>query len=134
VESNHLLHLDLQSKGPRPSERKRIYSPLPTALQEPFSCLIFIRFFGTTSAKAIALTHILHHTISIRIFRARRYATRCAKKESPMNGSNGISFPTHLPAMQKHGTRLRTLKLKAIGTSLQISFARSSFQLARFNI
>ena len=69
VESNHLLRLDLQSKGPRPSERKRIYSPLPTALQEPFSCLIFIRFFGTTSAKAVALTRILHHTISIRIFR-----------------------------------------------------------------
>jgi hypothetical protein len=21
----------------------------------------------------------------------------------PMNGSNGISFPTHLPAMQRHG-------------------------------
>jgi hypothetical protein len=30
---------------------------------------------------------------------------------------NGISFPTHLPAMQRHGTRLRPLKLKAIGTS-----------------
>jgi hypothetical protein len=35
----------------------------------------------------------------------------------PMNGSNRISFPTHLSAMQRHGTRLRPLKLKAIGTS-----------------
>jgi hypothetical protein len=42
-----------------------------------------------------------------------------------MNGSNGISFPTHLPVKQKRGTRLRPLKLKAIGTSLQRSFARS---------
>jgi hypothetical protein len=41
----------------------------------------------------------------------------CVKKEFPMNGSNGISFPTHLPGMQRHGTRLRPLKLKAIGTN-----------------
>jgi hypothetical protein len=26
-------------------------------------------------------------------------------------------FPTHLPAMQRHGTHFRPLKLKAIGTS-----------------
>jgi hypothetical protein len=44
-------------------------------------------------------------------------ATRCVKKEFPMNASNGISFPTHLPVKQRHGTRLRPLKLKAIGTS-----------------
>jgi hypothetical protein len=47
---------------------------------------------------------------------SRRYATRCVKKEFSMNGSNGISFPTHLPVMQRHGTRFRPLKLKAIGT------------------
>jgi hypothetical protein len=48
----------------------------------------------------------------------RHFTTiRCVTKESPMNGSNGISFPTHLPAMQRHGARLRPLKLKAIGTS-----------------
>jgi hypothetical protein len=35
----------------------------------------------------------------------------------PMNGSNGISFPTHLQVKQRHGTRLRPLKLKAIETS-----------------
>jgi hypothetical protein len=35
----------------------------------------------------------------------------------PENGSNGISFPTHLPVKQRRGTRLRPLKLKAIGTS-----------------
>jgi hypothetical protein len=34
-----------------------------------------------------------------------------------MNGSNGISFPTQLPVKQRRGTRLRPLKLKAIGTS-----------------
>jgi hypothetical protein len=34
-----------------------------------------------------------------------------------MSGSNGISFPAHLLVKQKHGTRLRPLKLKAIGTS-----------------
>jgi hypothetical protein len=34
-----------------------------------------------------------------------------------MNGSNGISFPTHLPVKQRHDIRLRPLKLKAIGTS-----------------
>jgi hypothetical protein len=34
-----------------------------------------------------------------------------------MNGSNRISFPSHLPVMQRRGTRLRPLKLKAIGTS-----------------
>jgi hypothetical protein len=34
-----------------------------------------------------------------------------------MNGSNGISSPTHLPVKQRHGTRLRPLKLKAIRTS-----------------
>jgi hypothetical protein len=48
---------------------------------------------------------------------SRHYATRCVKKELPMNGSNGISFPTHLPVKQRRGTRLRPLKLKAIGTS-----------------
>jgi hypothetical protein len=34
-----------------------------------------------------------------------------------MNGSNEISFPTHLPVKKRRGTRLRPLKLKAIGTS-----------------
>jgi hypothetical protein len=34
-----------------------------------------------------------------------------------MNGSNGISFPTHIPVKQRRGTRLRPLKLKAIVTS-----------------
>jgi hypothetical protein len=34
-----------------------------------------------------------------------------------MNGSNGISFPTHLPVKQGRGTSLRPLKLKVIGTS-----------------
>jgi hypothetical protein len=50
----------------------------------------------------------------------RHFTTICNtvhQEESPMNVSNGISFPTHLPAMQRHGTRLRPLKLKAIGTS-----------------
>jgi hypothetical protein len=45
----------------------------------------------------------------------RHFTTLC--KEFPMNGSNGISFPTHLPVKQRRGTRLRPLKLKAIGTS-----------------
>jgi hypothetical protein len=40
-----------------------------------------------------------------------------------MIGSNGISFPTHLTAMQRHGTRLRPLKLKAIGTSFFLEYA-----------
>jgi hypothetical protein len=44
-------------------------------------------------------------------------ATRCGKKEFLMNGPNGISFLTHLPVKQRRGTRLRPLKLKAIGTS-----------------
>jgi hypothetical protein len=35
----------------------------------------------------------------------------------PMNGSSGISFPTHLSAKQRRGTHSRPLKLKAIGTS-----------------
>jgi hypothetical protein len=48
---------------------------------------------------------------------SRRYATRCVKKEFPMIGSNGISFPTHLPVMQRCDNRLLPLKLKAIGTS-----------------
>jgi hypothetical protein len=48
---------------------------------------------------------------------SRCYATRCVKKEFPMNGSNGIFFPTHLPVKQRRGTRLHPLKLKAIGTS-----------------
>jgi hypothetical protein len=47
---------------------------------------------------------------------SRRYATQCVKKEFPMNGSNGISFPTHLPVKRRRGTRLRPLKLKAIET------------------
>jgi hypothetical protein len=34
-----------------------------------------------------------------------------------MNASNRISFPTHLPVKQRHGTLLRPLNLKAIGTS-----------------
>jgi hypothetical protein len=34
-----------------------------------------------------------------------------------MNGSSRISFPTHLPVKQRHGTCLRPLKLKAIGIS-----------------
>jgi hypothetical protein len=34
----------------------------------------------------------------------------------PMNGSDGIFFPTHLPVKQRRGTRLHPLKLKAIGT------------------
>jgi hypothetical protein len=34
-----------------------------------------------------------------------------------MNGSSEISFPTHLPAKQRHGTHSRPLKLKGIGTS-----------------
>jgi hypothetical protein len=34
-----------------------------------------------------------------------------------MNGSNGISFPTHLPVKQRRGTRLRLLELKAIEAS-----------------
>jgi hypothetical protein len=41
-------------------------------------------------------------------------ATRCVKKEFPMNGSNRISFPTHLPVKRRRGTRLHPLKLKAI--------------------
>jgi hypothetical protein len=40
-----------------------------------------------------------------------------------MNGSNGISFPTHMPAMQRHDTRLRPLKLKAIGTIKPLGIA-----------
>jgi hypothetical protein len=63
----------------------------------------------------------------------QRYATRCVKKEFSMNGSNGISFPTHLSVKRRCGTHLRPLKLKAIGTSWQRSFARSSLQLSRFN-
>jgi hypothetical protein len=47
---------------------------------------------------------------------SQRYVTQCVK-EFPMNGSNGISFPTHLSVKQRYGTRLRPLKLKAIGTS-----------------
>jgi hypothetical protein len=50
----------------------------------------------------------------------RHFTTICntvAKKEFPMNGSNGISFATHLPAMQRHGTHLLPLKFKAIGAS-----------------
>jgi hypothetical protein len=49
----------------------------------------------------------------------RNFTTLCntVRQEGIPNGSNGISFPTHLPAMQRHGTRLRSLKLKAIGTS-----------------
>ena len=35
------------------SEQKRIYSPSPTALQEPFSCLIFIRFFEQLARKPL---------------------------------------------------------------------------------
>jgi hypothetical protein len=31
-----------------------------------------------------------------------------------MNGSNGISFSTHLRVKQRRGTRLRPLKLKAV--------------------
>jgi hypothetical protein len=41
---------------------------------------------------------------------------RCVK-EFLMNGSSGISFPTHLSAKQRCGTRLRPLKLKPIGIS-----------------
>jgi hypothetical protein len=52
--------------------------------------------------------HIRHFTM---------YATRCVKKEFPMNGSSGTSFPTHLSAKQRRGTLLRPLKLKTIGTS-----------------
>jgi hypothetical protein len=48
---------------------------------------------------------------------SRCYATQCVKKEFPMNGSNGISSPTHLPVKGRCGTRLRPLKLKAIRTS-----------------
>jgi hypothetical protein len=50
----------------------------------------------------------------------RHFTTLCntVRQEGvPENGSNGISFPTHLPVKQRHGTRLRPLKLKAIGTS-----------------
>jgi hypothetical protein len=39
------------------------------------------------------------------------------KKEFSMNGSSGISFPTHLPEKQRRDTRLHLLKLKEIGTS-----------------
>jgi hypothetical protein len=45
----------------------------------------------------------------------RHFTTLCnTKKELLMNGSNGISFPTHLPVKQRRGTRLHPLKLKAI--------------------
>jgi hypothetical protein len=50
----------------------------------------------------------------------RHFTTLCntvCQEEFPMNGSNGISFPTHLPVKRRRGTRLRPLKLKAIGTS-----------------
>jgi hypothetical protein len=50
----------------------------------------------------------------------RHFTTLCNtvhQEGVPENGSNGISFPTHLPVKQRRGTRLRPLKLKAIGTS-----------------
>jgi hypothetical protein len=49
----------------------------------------------------------------------RHFTTLCntVHQEGVPDGSNGISFPTHLPMKQRHGTRLSPLKLKAIGTS-----------------
>jgi hypothetical protein len=50
----------------------------------------------------------------------RHFMTLCnmVRQEGvPMNGSNGISFPTDLPVKRRRGTRLHPLKLKAIGTS-----------------
>jgi hypothetical protein len=50
----------------------------------------------------------------------RNFTTICntmRQEGVPDEWSNGISFPTHLPAMQRHGTLLLPLKLKAIGIS-----------------
>jgi hypothetical protein len=49
----------------------------------------------------------------------RHFTMLCntGRQEFPMNGSNGSSFPTHMVVEQRHGTRLRPLRLKAIGIS-----------------
>jgi hypothetical protein len=50
----------------------------------------------------------------------RHFTTLCnmVRQEGvPDEWFNGISFPNHLSAKQRHGTRLQPSKLKAIGTS-----------------